>query len=156
MSAEYGAVDVVGKFHISFVLRYAAPDGIIHAFFFVFPEVSRGRSAAFLSPHVDDRINEFRCGEQLIAQIRLQQLWRMSIMHCNNQFTTNTKEPCSYTRAHHSILSIRQSLFPALLSKQSKRLGASDELVIKTPILSCLQQMAFHTRIGRSLLTAEN
>jgi hypothetical protein len=78
----------------------------------------------------------------LIAEIRLPPLWRMSIIHC--------------THSYQLILLIRQSLFPALLSKVSESLAASDEFVIKTPIFSCLQQMAFHVRIGRSLLTAES
>jgi hypothetical protein len=39
MCAEYGAVDIVGEFHLSFVPHYATPDGSVQDFF-GFPEVS--------------------------------------------------------------------------------------------------------------------
>jgi hypothetical protein len=84
VSVKNEAVDVFVKSQLPFVLRYSTPYGSVQEMLLRFPDINGDRSTAFFSGLVYKLINEFPCDEKLIAQIRLQQLWRMNIMYCKD------------------------------------------------------------------------
>jgi hypothetical protein len=61
-------VDVSGRSQLSSVLRYATPDFGVQERFIRFSDVSEAHSAASLPGHVFNLINDFQCGEKLVAQ----------------------------------------------------------------------------------------
>ncbi|KDR18839.1 zinc finger MYM-type protein 1-like [Zootermopsis nevadensis] len=141
-------VDVSGKSQLSSVLRYVTPDGSVQERFIRFSDVSQDRSAASLSVHVFNLINEFRCGEKLVAQTYDGAAVMVGEHNGLQELIRDKYETAFFVHcyAHQLNLVLRQSVecipeckvffetlsgFASFFSKSSKRLAAFDKLVTR-------------------------
>lgn len=138
------ATDATQKSQLSFILRYVTSESVEERFI-RFTDVSRARSAASLSVHVSDLIDEFQCGRKLIA-LTYDGCTVMAGVHDGlSKLISDKYETVLFVHcyAHQLNLVLKQSVdcikecniffktlsgFAAFFSKSSKRKAAFDTL----------------------------
>jgi hypothetical protein len=139
-------VDISNRSQLSTVLRYVSPNGEVCERFVRFDNVSDDRTAAGLAEHLFGYMNEFKCGNKLVAQT-YDGCAVMAGQHNGLQKLVRDKYPSAlfvHCYAHKLNLVLKQSVehikeckvffqtvsgFASFFSKSSKRSNALDEMV---------------------------